>query len=361
MPRVVPICGWRNSQRIRCPGQCVCALQDGAKCCARLITPPVWRGLSGLPGRFAACGIHCVLTAHGTQDVRRLPMTAWHMPRLVIAAPHSHSGKTTVTIALLAALRQRGLRVAPFKVGPDYIDPQLHRQAAGGTRYNLDTYLVPAGQVQETFYRVAHEADIAIVEGVMGLFDGSSPTSRVGSTAQVAVLLQAPIVLVIDASGMAASVGALIHGFRTYDPEVCVAGVVLNRLGSAGHMRYLVPAIEREGVEILGYLPKDATLTIPERHLGLLPTAEEDRVTPLLGHLTTLARRYIDLDRVLQLAHTAPALPPGPRSRPGPAEAVIRVAWAHDEAFHFSYQENRDLLAAAGADIVPFSPLHDEA
>lgn len=288
-------------------------------------------------------------------------MAAWHMPRLVIAAPHSHSGKTTVTLALLAALQQRGLRVAPFKVGPDYIDPQLHRQAAGSTSYNLDTYLVPAGQVQETFCRVAHKADIAIVEGVMGLFDGSSPTSRLGSTAEVAALLQAPIVLVIDASGMAASVGALLHGFRTYDPEVRVAGVILNRLGSAGHMRYLVPAIEREGVEILGYLPKDVTLTIPERHLGLLPTAEEDRVTPLLSHLTTLASRYLDLDRVLQLAHTAPALTHGPLPLQESVETVMRVAWAHDAAFHFSYQENRDLLAAAGADIVPFSPLHDDA
>ena len=288
-------------------------------------------------------------------------MAAWHIPRLVIAAPHSHSGKTTVTLALLAALRQRGLRVAPFKVGPDYIDPQLHRQAAGSSSYNLDTYLVPAGQVHDTFCRVAHDADIAIIEGVMGLFDGSSPTSRSGSTAEVAALLQAPIVLVIDASGMAASVGALIHGFHTYDPEVRVAGVMLNRLGSAGHMRYLVPAIAREGVEILGYLPRDVTLTIPERHLGLLPTAEEDRVTPLLGHLTTLANRYVDLDRVLQLAHTAPALTPGALSLQRPAEAVMRVAWAHDAAFHFSYQENRDLLAAAGADIVPFSPLHDDA
>jgi len=288
-------------------------------------------------------------------------MAAWHIPRFVIAAPHSHAGKTTVTLALLAALTQRGLRVAPFKVGPDYIDPQLHRQAAGRASYNLDTYLVPAGQVHDTFCRVAHDADIAVVEGVMGLFDGSSPTSRVGSTAEVAALLQAPIVLVIDASGMAASVGALIHGFRTYDPDVRVAGVILNRLGGAGHLRYLVPAIEREGVEILGYLPKDAELTIPERHLGLLPTAEEDRVTPLLGHLTALASRHLDLDRVLQLAHTAPALMRVPPLPQRPAETVARMAWAHDEAFNFSYQENRDLLSAAGADLVTFSPLHDDA
>ena len=242
-------------------------------------------------------------------------MVASNIPRLVIAAPHSHSGKTTVTLALLAALTERGLHVAPFKVGPDYIDPQMHRQAAGRPSYNLDTYLVPAERVRDTFCRVAQDADIAIIEGVMGLFDGSSPTSRVGSTAEVAALLQAPIVLVIDASGMAASVGALIRGFRTYDPDVQVAGVILNRLGSAGHARYLEPAIAGEGVEILGYLPKDAELTIPERHLGLLPTSEEDRVTPLLGHLTALATRHLHLDQIMRLAQTAPALPPSRTQR----------------------------------------------
>ena len=288
-------------------------------------------------------------------------MAAQAIPRLVIAAPHSHSGKTTVTLALLAALRQRGLRVAPFKVGPDYIDPQMHRQAAGCASYNLDTYLVPAERVRDTFCRVAQDADIAIVEGVMGLFDGSAPTSRVGSTAEVAALLQAPIVLVIDASGMAASVGALIRGFRTYDPEVHVAGVILNRLGSAGHARYLEPAIAREGVEMLGYLPKDTELTIPERHLGLLPTSEEDRVTPLLGHLTTLATRHFHLDQIIHLARTAPALPlPTPMPQ-RPSHHAVRIAWAQDAAFHFWYQENMDALTAAGADIVLFSPLHDSA
>jgi cobyrinic acid a,c-diamide synthase len=288
-------------------------------------------------------------------------MAAQTIPRLVIAAPHSHSGKTTVTLALLAALTQRGLRVAPFKVGPDYIDPQMHRQAAGRPSYNLDTYLVPAERVRDTFCRVAQDADIAIIEGVMGLFDGSSPTSRVGSTAEVAALLQAPIVLVIDASGMAASVGALIRGFRTYDPDVHVAGVILNRLGSAGHARYLEPAIAREGVEILGYLPKDAELTIPERHLGLLPTSEEDRVTPLLGHLTALATRHLHLDQIICLAQTVPALPHSAPTLPRASHRTVRIAWAQDAAFHFWYQENIDALAAAGADIVLFSPLHDTA
>lgn len=288
-------------------------------------------------------------------------MTSGTMPRLVIAAPHSHAGKTTVTLALLAALARRGLQVAPFKVGPDYIDPQLHRQAAGRPSYNLDTYLVAPERVQDTFMRVAQGADIAIIEGVMGLFDGSSPTTREGSTAEVATLLQAPIVLVIDASGMAASIGALVRGFRTYDPEVRVAGVILNRLGGEGHYRYLLPALVKEGVEILGYLPKNAELVIPERHLGLLPTSEEDRVTPLLERLIALAEHYMDLDALLRLAQSAPALHASTAVPRQAAAPRIRLAWAQDEAFHFTYRENLDLLSAAGADIVPFSPLHDSA
>ncbi len=283
------------------------------------------------------------------------------IPRLVIAAPHSHAGKTTVTLAILAALVRQGMHVAPFKVGPDYIDPQLHRRAAGRPSYNLDTYLVPAKRVRDTFWRVAHSADIAIVEGVMGLFDGSSPTSRVGSTAEVAELLQAPVVLVIDAAGMAASVGALIRGFRTYDPAVQVAGVLLNRLGGAGHYRYLIPAIEREGIEVLGYLPQDLQLEIPERHLGLLPASEEDRVTPLLGRLADLVERYVDLDDLVHLARTAPPVASTTPAVPHATSARVRIAWAQDEAFHFVYQENLDLLTAAGVEIVPFRPLYDAA
>jgi cobyrinic acid a,c-diamide synthase len=283
------------------------------------------------------------------------------IPRLIIAAPHSHAGKTTITLALMAALAQRGLQVAPFKVGPDYIDPQLHQRAAGRPSYNLDTYMVAADRVRETFTRVARAADIAVIEGVMGLFDGSSPTSRAGSTAEVAELLQAPIVLVIDAAGMAASVGAMIRGFNTYDPAVHIAGVILNRLGGVGHYRYLLPAIEREGVAILGYLPQTPHVKIPERHLGLLPAAEEDRVTPLLDQLVGLVEQHIDLDHILSLAQTAPPLAlPAPPQAP-PLSPRLRIAWAQDEAFHFAYQENRDRLMAAGADLIPFRPLHDAA
>lgn len=290
---------------------------------------------------------------------------ATELPRLVIAAPHSHAGKTTMTLALMAALSRRGLRVAPFKVGPDYIDPQLHRRAAGRASYNLDTYLVRPDRVQETFARAARDADIAIIEGVMGLFDGSSPTSRAGSTAEVAALLQAPIVLVVDASGMAASVGALVRGFRTYDPEAWLAGVILNRLGGEGHYRYLLPALEHEGVEVLGYLPKQLEVAIPERHLGLLPASEADRVTPLLDRLSDLVEQHIDLDRTMALAQQA-ATPIRAAARlcqaePSSGAPRVRLAWAQDEVFHFTYQENLDLLSAAGVDVVMFSPLRDAA
>jgi cobyrinic acid a,c-diamide synthase len=281
------------------------------------------------------------------------------IPRLIVAAPHSHAGKTTITLALMAALARRGLQVAPFKVGPDYIDPQLHQRAAGRPSYNLDTYMVAADRVRETFTRVAHAADIAVIEGVMGLFDGSSPTSRVGSTAEIAELLQAPIVLVIDAAGMAASVGAIIRGFNTYDPAVHLAGVILNRLGGVGHYRYLLPAIEREGVDLLGYLPKTPNLKIPERHLGLLPASEADLVTPLLDQLVDLVEQHIDLDRILSLAQTAPPLPLPTPPKVALHSPRLRIAWAQDEAFHFAYQENRDRLREAGADLIPFRPLHD--
>jgi cobyrinic acid a,c-diamide synthase len=288
-----------------------------------------------------------------------------HLPRLVIAAPHSHAGKTTLTLALMAALSRRGLRVAPFKVGPDYIDPQLHRRAAGRASYNLDTFLVQPDGVKETFAHAARDADIAIIEGVMGLFDGSSPTSHVGSTAEVAALLRAPIVLVVDASGMAASVGALVRGFRTYDPDAWVAGVILNRLGGEGHYRYLLPALEREGIEVLGYLPKQLDVEIPERHLGLLPASEEDRVTPLLDRLSNLVEQHIDLNRTVALARMAPASTRAAArvyKAPSPPVAPrVRVAWAQDEVFHFTYQENLDLLSAAGVDIATFSPLRDTA
>ncbi|MBI2192163.1 MAG: cobyrinate a,c-diamide synthase [Planctomycetes bacterium] len=287
-------------------------------------------------------------------------MADLRLPRVVMGAPGSHSGKTTVTLAILACLKASGRIVAPFKVGPDYIDPQLHARAVDRPSYNLDTYLVPPERVAASFRRASRDAGLAVIEGVMGLFDGAHPGARGGSTAEIAALLRAPVILVVDASGMAGSVAALVQGFRTYDPGIRLAGVVLNRLGGEGHYRHLLPALEGQGVEILGYLPKDAALFIPERQLGLLPASEEDRVTPLLGRLSELARRYLDLDGLLRIAESAPPLEETTDDVRLPVpEKRIRLAWAQDEAFHFTYPENLDLLRAAGAEIVPFSPLRD--
>lgn len=284
------------------------------------------------------------------------------IPRIVVAAPGSGSGKTTVTLAIMAALRKRGLRVAPFKVGPDYIDPQLHRVVCGRPSFNLDTWLTGRDNVLATFERGTRDADIAVIEGVMGLFDGSSPDSYEGSAAEIAVLLGAPVILVVDASGMAGSVAALVRGFTEYAPEVPVRGVILNRLGGEGHYAYLKPALAKESIAMLGFLPRDGSLTIPERHLGLVPASELDRVTPMLERLLSLTEKHLDIDGIVVLARAAPAIagssPSGRSEAPPPC---IRIAWAEDRAFNFSYEENKEILRELGAEIVPFSPLLDAA
>jgi cobyrinic acid a,c-diamide synthase len=284
------------------------------------------------------------------------------IPRVVIAAPSSSSGKTTVTLAIMAALRRRGLRVAPFKVGPDYIDPQLHARACGRISYNLDRYFVGETGIRTTLARGGRDADIAVIEGVMGLFDGASPHNNEGSGADIALLLAAPVILIVDASGMARSVGALVRGFRAFEPRLNLAGVIMNRLGSRGHHDYLKPALLEEGVIDLGYFLRESAIALPERHLGLLPAAEVDLVTPLLDRLATMAEATLDLDRLIEIARNAPEVDIPARATAASADVArrARIGWAEDEVFHFSYQENKNLLEEAGAEIVPFSPLHDE-
>jgi cobyrinic acid a,c-diamide synthase len=293
------------------------------------------------------------------------------IPRIVIAAPSSSSGKTTVTLAIMAALSRRGMRVAPFKVGPDYIDPQLHARASGRISYNLDRYFVGEAGIRKTLERGSHDADIAVIEGVMGLFDGASPHNNEGSGADIALLLDAPVILVVDASGMARSVGALVRGFRTFEPRLNLAGVIMNRLGSRGHHDYLRPALLDEGVADLGFFPRNAEISLPERHLGLLPAAESDLVTPILDRLAAMAEETVDLDKLVAIAGSENAGDGIPQLQLGytvtgistvtEPYARVRIGWAEDEVFHFSYQENKNLLEEAGAEIVPFSPLHDTA
>jgi len=302
------------------------------------------------------------------------------IPRVVIAGTSSGAGKTTVACGLIGALRARGLTVQGFKVGPDYIDPSHHALASSRPPRNLDAFMSGAELIAPLARHGAAGADVAVVEGVMGLFDGASGRGELASTAHVAKLLDAPVVLVVDASAMARSAAAIVHGFRTFDQDVRVAGVVLNRVGSDHHEQLLREAIEPLGVPVLGALRRDERVATPERHLGLVPAGErEPRAREALDVLAAEVAAHVDLDALLALAHSAPALE-GPAWDPEqataeaaraaahvgepdttPLAAGARVAIAQGPAFSFHYEENLELLRAAGAELLPFDPLRDEA
>ncbi|NWG21560.1 MAG: cobyrinate a,c-diamide synthase [Chloroflexi bacterium] len=287
------------------------------------------------------------------------------LPRLLLAAPMSGSGKTTITAGLIAALAARGLTIAPFKCGPDYIDPGYHAMAAGRPCYNLDPWLIPPEQLSGMLARRGSGASLALIEGVMGLFDGYAGEDDAGSSAQVARLTGTPVVLVLDVRAMARTAAAVVAGLRDFDPRVQVAGVILNRVGSPRHARMVTQAIEHgAGLPVLGFLQRDDAIALPERHLGLVPTAETGRWQNWLAEVRARVEAGIDLDRLVALAHTAPALhgpdltiPPVRHESHGMDRSIIAVA--RDEAFSFFYEENLDLLRAAGAEVVCFSPLHD--
>ncbi|MEW5718180.1 MAG: cobyrinate a,c-diamide synthase [Chloroflexota bacterium] len=287
-----------------------------------------------------------------------------NVPRLILAAPMSGSGKTTLTAALIAAFAARGLRVAPFKVGPDYIDPTYHALAAGRACRNLDAWMLPPERVRATFAHAAADADLALVEGVMGLFDGFSGRDDAGSTAQIARLLDAPVLLVLDASAMARSAAAIVQGVRDFDPRVRVGGVILNRVGSAAHAQMAQDAIEEStGIPVVGYLSREDALNLPERHLGLIPTHEPGRWRVWLDVARAKIAATVNLDQVLDLARGAPPLPTIADdpfiARDSTQRAMIAVA--RDAAFNFLYEDNLDLVRAAGAEIAFFSPLRDRA
>ncbi|RIK42943.1 MAG: cobyrinate a,c-diamide synthase [Chloroflexi bacterium] len=289
------------------------------------------------------------------------------MHRLIIAAPMSGSGKTTVTAGLIAALVARGLRVAPFKVGPDYIDPTYHSLAAGEPCHNLDPWLLPPERILASFVRRSRHADIALIEGVMGLFDGLSGVDDSGSAAHIARLLNAPVLLVLDASAMARSAGAIVRGFRDFDPKVRLAGVILNQVGGARHAQMVREAIEENtGVPVLGYLAHNEALHLPERHLGLIPTAEprseSSQWQTWVQQVRAAVEETIDVARVVAQAKTAGPLPTPAADDPFTVWAAAKravIAVAYDAAFNFVYADNLDLLGAAGAEIARFSPLRD--
>jgi cobyrinic acid a,c-diamide synthase len=283
-------------------------------------------------------------------------------PAVVIAAPASGSGKTTVATGLMGALRRAGQRVAPFKVGPDFIDPGYHSLAAARPGRNLDPVLVGEPLIGPLYRHGSAGADIAVVEGVMGLFDGritDSATAQ-GSTAHVAALLGAPVVLVVDARGQSHSIAALLHGFSTFDQSVRLAGVILNRVGSARHEQVLRQACEHAGVPVLGAIPRADELSVPSRHLGLVTAVEHgEQARTAVDAMTELVGRHVDLAGVAAAAASRVAAEAWSPAVAEPAAESITVALAAGKAFSFGYTEHGELLRAAGAEVVEFDPLTD--
>ena len=286
-------------------------------------------------------------------------------PRLIIAGTHSGVGKTTVTLALLSAFRAQGRRVQPFKVGPDFIDPGHHRLACGRESRNVDGWMLGPVANRRIFQEAASGADLSIIEGMMGLFDGSSPVNATGSTADMAHQLNAPILLVVDGSAMARSAAAMVYGYANFDSSVNVVGVIFNRLNNEGHYLLLKEAVEKETrIPVVGYLRADSDVTIPDRHLGLR-TALEGSGTELYTKLGQLASATIDLVRVEQLAQASPEMlgtnPGIPVENSRPLTRSVRVGVAFDPAFCFYYPENLQLLERAGGELVRFSPMKDSS
>lgn len=298
---------------------------------------------------------------------------------LVVSAPSSSSGKTVFTLALMEALRKRGFIVQPFKAGPDYIDPSFHRAVCRRPSYNLDTWMMGEDGVRNTFLQQSSSADIPVIEGVMGLFDGKDGAGEEGSTAHLAKVLGAPVVLVVNAEKAARSVGALIKGFEEFDRDVDLRWVVFNRVGSPAHIEMLKASIPRgSNVRVLGAIPRDASLSIPSRHLGLVLQGELERREwrGFLRNASRVVEKNIDIEALLKGLRVNPgrrnrtlksSLCAGPaeKGRPGdcaarrPARA--RIAVALDAAFSFYYEENLDILRTAGAELVFFSPVSDKS
>ncbi|NOY12960.1 MAG: cobyrinate a,c-diamide synthase [Deltaproteobacteria bacterium] len=285
-------------------------------------------------------------------------MPQHNLPGLLIAAPASGSGKTSLTLGLMAAYRRRGLRIAPFKVGPDYIDPGHHAAVCGRPSNNLDSWFCSQKQVRETFAAACCGAQLAIVEGVMGLFDGVSGDSEAGSSAQIAKWLGLPVLLVVDARSQARSFAALVKGFCAFDPQLQIAGVIANRVGSQRHAQLLREAVESTpGLPpLLGCLPHREEITLPERHLGLVTAAE--LAGEQVEKLADWVEQQLDLDQLQQLATSRVQAKTAVAG--GRVEKRVRIGIARDRAFCFYYPENLALLERAGAELVEFSPLHDE-
>jgi len=284
-----------------------------------------------------------------------------NLPRLTISAPHRSSGKSTITIGLCAALTARGMKVQPFKKGPDFIDPMWHEAATGRESHNLDLFMLGAEKVMQSFQRHASDADISVIEGNMGLFDGVDMEGS-DSTAGVARLLKSPVILVIDCYGMTRGIAPLVKGFEEFEPETDIAGVILNKVKGSRHERKLREAIERYcRARVVGAIPEDEGMGIAMRHLGLVPLKEDRGLSPAVEAMRKTIAENVDIDGVLEMAGRAGQLADVEIPTIYIPEPKVRIGVAMDSAFTFYYPENLEALRAAGAELVPFSPMADSS
>lgn len=287
-------------------------------------------------------------------------------PRVLIAGDRSSSGKTTIVAGLLSALRGRGLQVQPFKVAMDYIDPSYHTWITGRACRNLDGYLMPPAAVEEIYAHAAQGADVAVIEGVRGLYEGYD--GDLGSTAQIAKMLKTPVIFVVDARSITRSAAALVKGYKDFDPEVQFKGVILNKVGSERHAQKAIAEIEKHaGVEVVGVIRRNDEMHLAMRHLGLVPvlegTARHEGFEERVQRIREIVEAGIDLDRILEIAGEAEPLPEVEPDlyRESDQGKGVRIGVAMDEAFNFYYRDNLELMELAGAKVVPFSPVHDSA
>lgn len=282
------------------------------------------------------------------------------LSRFVIAGTQSGVGKTTISTGIMRALVLRGDNVQPYKVGPDYIDPAFHSFVTGNKSRNLDSWMLDEGTIKELFIKNSSDRSISVIEGVMGLFDGFGISKDMGSTAHISKILKAPVILVIDGRGMSSSAAAQVLGYKMYDPEMDLKGVIVNNISGEKHYDLIKKVVERDtGIKCFGYLKKNSNIKLESRHLGLIPSVEMDDLEKRLNELADMVESTIDLDGILELSSKAEALDSKPR-KDIKKDKVVNIGVALDKAFNFYYQDNLDLLESLGANLIYFSPLYDK-
>jgi len=285
------------------------------------------------------------------------------IPRIIIAGTHSGVGKTTITSGLMQLLSNFGYKVQGFKVGPDYIDPSYHTLATNRLSRNLDAWMLDEKKLLELMLKNCHTADLAVIEGVMGLYDGFSANPQIGSTAHIAKLTKTPVILILDTKSMGHSAAAVVYGFKHLDPEVNLAGVILNKVASQRHLEILTQAMESLNVPILGHVFRTNDLKMPERHLGLIPALEKDGPQAHLQKLADKLNQLIDIEKIIKIAHKAPQINGDMNiifnSKDKGIFSGQKIGYAFDKAFTFYYRDSLDLLEHLGAELIPFSPLYD--